>query len=59
MKTVDECKGCLYNGRLMRCAARELRWAWYCFLRDMPFLNLLAKEPEPCWMREVLKDADN
>ena len=49
----DECKGCLMEGRLLKCAAKDLERAWYCFLRDTPFLNRFAKEPEPCRLRKV------
>lgn len=49
----DECKGCLMEGKTLKCAAMDLKRAWYCFLRDTPFLNRFAKEPEPCYLREV------
>lgn len=55
MKTVDECKECWEDGRLLRCAVRELKWAWYCFMRDIPFFNRFAREPEPCPMRKSFR----
>lgn len=55
----DECKGCLIDGTLLYCAVKDLQRAWYCLLRDTPFLNRFAKEPEPCYLRESEKHDEN
>lgn len=55
-KRTDKCEGCIFEGKAMRCAGLELRWAWYELLKSLPLVNRFAKEPEPCAMREEWPD---
>ena len=49
----DECKGCIFAGKALKCATMDANWAWYNFMKEIPILRDTAQEPEPCWMREV------
>lgn len=49
----DECKGCIFEGKLTACAALELTWAWYnmCLELRLPRL-IMPRMPTPCLWRE-------
>lgn len=47
-----ECQGCPIEGKAILCAVLDLSWAWRELLKTIPLLNLVAREPEPCWMKE-------
>lgn len=51
-----ECQGCIYDGKLIRCVSLDLEWALYEALKTIPFYRPLAKEPDPCDMKEEKLD---
>lgn len=51
-----ECVGCMFEGKSTRCAWLELEWALYNLKKELPFLRRIAKEPDPCELREVKED---
>lgn len=48
-----ECQGCIFNGKAVKCAVLELEWEWYHLAKTIPLLGRYAKEPDPCYLREV------
>ena len=55
----DECKGCLFDGKALKCATLEVEWAWYELMKQLPVLNRFAREPETCYLREVVTDEND
>ena len=46
----------MFEGKSTRCAWLELEWALYNLKKELPFLRRIAKEPDPCELREVKED---
>ena len=48
----QECEGCLGDGKLLTCKAKELEWALYAMKKRIPLLRCVARKPDKCIFRE-------
>lgn len=46
----------MFEGKSIRCAGLDFEWALYNLQKELPFLRRIAKEPDPCELREVKED---